>query len=210
MMTTLLQFFYSACNYAAFFLIVLVTKFQQLNNHLLKSCQYQGTEHRPPLWNRVVQQILIITNGLCARLILFLTPTSTSLQSKDPTVINNNLKRVHSEVRHVNRSAVLRHVPEPVVVPQIVTDTDHFEHSALQSKQLLSELKTPHSLNHVSPPILEPQLRSDTDHFEHQTVDADQLNEEIRHPPLLRHVSELPARVIPTDIELLHAALDAR
>ena len=209
-MNIVLQLFYNAYNYASLFLIIFLTKVQAINNHLLKLCQYRGSQHNLPLWNQMLQRMFVIINVLCTQMITFLTPTSAILRTKDPTVVTNDLKRVHSELRHVDRSAVLRHVPEPVVVPQLLTNTDHFEHSSVDTKQLLSELKTPPSLNHVPTPVVKPQIRSNTDHFEHQTIDTDQLNDEIRHHPPLHHVSDPPARVAPTDIELLHAALDAR
>ena len=251
-MNIVCQLFYQAYNYVSLFLIIFLTKAQATNNRLLTLCQYQGPQHRPPLWNRALQWTLINTNAFYARMIIFLTPRSAIIRTKDPTVVTNDFKRLHSELRHVDHSAVLRHVPEPVVVPQLLTDTDHFEHSSVTTRQLLSELKTPPSLNHIPAPVVEPRLRSNTDHFEHQTVNSDQLNEEIRnHPPLhhvaqppepqtvlvsdtdhfehvdvdtterlleeiksvnretLNHVSELPARVAQTDIEFLHAALEA-
>ena len=209
-MNIVVQLFYDAYNDASLFLIIFLTKVQATNNHLLKLCQYRGPQHHLPLWNRVLQQTFVVINALCTQMIIYLTPRSAIIRTKDPTVITNDLKRVHSELRHVDRSAVLRHVPEPIVVPQLLTNTDHFEHSSVDTKQLLSELKTPPSLNHIPEPIVKPQIRSSTDHFEHQTVDTDQLNDEIRNHPPLHHVSDLPERVAPTDIELLHAALDAR
>jgi hypothetical protein len=197
---------YLIFTYALYFLITFLQRIQGFNNQLLLRSQQRGHQSRStttaglPLWDRLLQNILLLSGLFLNRVIDFLRVHNDIERRKNPIVFRKktnetkepDLKRLHSEIRRVDKQNALHHVPEPHATPQVATTTDHYEHPEVS--QLLTELKEQRPvLHHLSTDYNDaPRLRSNTDHFEHQLVNTDRLQEEIVNHPRLNHV-EIPA-----------------